>query len=72
MGAVAAVASTLGDMNPLSVIKSGVHDLSAFVLNSCRSECDCCGCLHWIIQTNETHDDTSDDGASVNITWANK
>ena len=61
--------SAVEDMNPLNVIKSGVHDLSVYVCNSCRSECDCCGCLHWYIQTNETHDDNSDDGASFNIAW---
>ena len=66
-----AVLASIEGLNPLSVIKSGVHDLSVFVLNSCRSECNCCGCLHWYIQTNETGD-TSDDGANINITWANK
>ena len=67
-----AVLASIEGLNPLSVIKSGIHDTCVYALNSCRSECDCCGCLHWIVQTNETHDDASDDGTSVNITWANK
>ena len=67
-----AVLASIEGFSPLSVIKSGIHDTCVYALNSCRSECDCCGgCLHWIIQTNETHDD-ADDGANLNITWANK
>ena len=64
-----AVASAIDGYNPLSVVKSATHDLSVYVLNSCRSQCDFCGCWRFGFQTFETHDDKSDDGASVNITW---
>ena len=62
-----AIASSIEGLNPLSVVKSGVHDLSVFVLNSCRSECDCCGCLHWYIQTNETHEDDGSGSSSSSV-----
>ena len=65
MGAVAAVS----DMNPLSVAKQMSHDVSVYVLNACKSQCDCCGCWRFGFQTFETHDDKSDDATSINIAW---
>ena len=64
-----AVASGITDLNPLSVAKSVSHDFSVYVLNACKSSCDCCGCWKFGFQTFETHDDKSDDGASLNIAW---
>ena len=62
------VATSLSDLNPLSVVKSISHDISVFVLNSCRSKCDCCGCWKFGFATNETHDD-QDESSGINITW---
>ena len=64
-----AVASTTGDLNPMSIIKSVSHDVSVFICNSCKSQCNFCGCWTFAVQTFETHDDKSDDGASLNIAW---
>ena len=65
--------SAVEDLNPLSVIKSTVHDISAFVCNSCRSDCDCCGCWKFGFQTFETHDDQPETqptvDTSINIAW---
>ena len=47
----------VADLNPLSVVKSISHDFSVYVLNSCKSNCDCCGCWTFGFQTYETHDD---------------
>ena len=61
--------SALSEINPLSVVKSSIHDLSVFVLNSCKSDCDCCGCLRFNVQTFPTTDMNSDNDTSLNITW---
>lgn len=61
--------SALSEMNPLSVAKDMSHDLSVYVLNSCKSQCDCCGCWRFGFQTFETHDDSDNDNNSINITW---
>ena len=62
------VATSLSDLNPLSVIKSISHDISVYVLNSCKSSCDFCGCWRFAFETNETHDD-QDESSGINITW---
>ena len=61
------VASSLSDLNPLSVAKSVIHDLSVYVLNSCKSSCDCCGCWKFGFESHETHGD--DDEGGHGITW---
>ena len=63
------MASAVEDFNPLSIFKSATHDISVYVLNSCRNLCDFCGCWRFGFQTFETHDDKSEDGASINIAW---
>ena len=62
------VATSLSDLNPLSVVKAISHDLSVYVLNSCKSSCDLCGCWRFGLETKETHDD-QDESSGMNISW---
>ena len=61
------VVSAVSDLNPLSLAKSVVHDISVYVLNSCKSSCDCCGCWKFGFESHETHGD--DDEGGHGITW---
>ena len=52
------------EINPMLVlanaVKSAVHDMSVYVCNACKSECNVCNCWVFVFQTFETHEDSSD------------
>ena len=56
------------EINPMLVVanadKSAVHDMSLYVCNACKSECNCCGCLVFGFQTFETHESDSSESSS--------
>ena len=56
----------VAEMNPVTVVANSVkavaHDLSVHGCNSCKSECNFCGCWAFGFQTFETHD--SDNSSS--------
>ena len=59
----------VAEMNPVTVVANGIksvcHDLSVYVCNACKSECNFCGCWTFGFQTFETHDsDCSSDNSS--------
>ena len=61
----------IAELSPATVVAKSVrdvaHDLSVYVCNACKSECDFCGCWRFGFQTFETHDsDSSSDSSSAN------
>ena len=56
------------EINPVAVVANGIksvcHDLSVYVCNACKSECNFCGCWTFGFQTFETHSDSSGDSSS--------
>ena len=59
----------VAEMNPVTVVansaKAVAHDLSVYVCNACRSECNFRGCWTFGFQTFETRDsDSSSDNSS--------
>ena len=52
------------DINPIAVVANGVksvgHDLSVYVRNACKSECNFRGCWIFGFQTYETHESDSE------------
>ena len=56
------------EINPVAVVTNGIksvcHDLSVYVCNACKSECNFCGCWTFGFQTFETHDSSSDSSSS--------
>ena len=61
----------VAEMNPVTVVANSVravaHDLSVYVCNACKSECNFCGCWTFGFQTFETHSDSSSDSSSDNL-----
>ena len=55
------------EINPVAAVANGIksvcHDLSVYVCNACKSECNCCGCLVYGFQTFANHDDDSSDSS---------
>ena len=51
-------------INPMAAAPNSVnaacHDLSVYVRNACKSECNVCGCWAFGFQTFETHESDSD------------
>ena len=58
----------VAEMNPVTVVAKSVkavaHDLSVYVCNACKSECNFCGCWTFGFQTFETHDSDSSSSSS--------
>ena len=61
----------VAEMNPVTVVANSVkavaHDLSVYVCNACKSECNFCGCWTFGFQTFETRgsdNSSSNDDAS--------
>ena len=49
----------VAEMNPVTAVanngKAVAHDLSVYVCNACKSECNFCGCWAFGFQTFEAH-----------------
>ena len=59
---------SVAEINPVAVVanaaKSAVHDMSVYVCNACKSECNVCGCWKFGFQTFETHEDDNSSDSS--------
>ena len=67
------VLESVGELNPLTAlsntIKSVCHDFNVYVLNACKSDCDCCGCWKFGFASQETHDDPVEETPIIGLTW---
>ena len=62
----------VAEMNPVTVVANGVkavaHDLSVYVCNARKSECNCRGCWTFGFLTFETHESGSSGSSDANYT----
>ena len=60
----------VAELNPVvalsNAVKSTVHDMSVYICNACKSECNFCGCWVFGFQTFETHESDSSSSSSSN------
>ena len=58
----------VAEINPVTAVANAVEavarDLSVYVCNACKSECNFCGCWTFGFQTFETHSDSSSSSSS--------
>ena len=59
------------EINPVAVVANGIksvaHDMSVYVCNACKSECNFCGSWVFGFQTFEQHEDDSSDSSTTTI-----
>ena len=67
------VLQSAAELNPLTAVantvKSVCHDFNVYFLNACSTDCDCCGCFKWSVNSTETHDDPVEETPIIGLTW---
>ena len=65
----------VAEINPVTAVANSVkavgHDLSVYVCNVCKSECNFCGCWTFGFQANETQRSATDSDSSSSNDDAN-